>query len=123
MNPTRCRPGDLALLLKGVFAGSTVTTIELESEELLREIGVIDRPVWRVDRFLDWGCGEDPDAMRLRLAPDSALLPIHPQPDPCEIKGEGTGRGADCCSSGWETSGMPQWIRPLVRRRCAICLT
>jgi hypothetical protein len=88
MNTPRCRPGDLALVIKGLFAGSMVTTIELAPEELLREIGVIDRPVWRVDRFLDWGCGEDPDASRLPLAPDSALLPISPEPEPCEIERE-----------------------------------
>ena len=85
---TRCRPGDIALVIKGLFAGSVVTVIELVSEELLREIGVIDRPVWVVDRFLDWGCGDAPDASRLPLAPDSALLPIRPEPDPCESERE-----------------------------------
>ena len=99
MNPTRCRPGDLALVIKGLFAGSMVTVIEQESEERLRAVGVADhcRPLWRVDWWLDWGCGEDPDAARLPIAPDSALLLIRAEPDPCETEREESVPAPDLC--------------------------
>jgi hypothetical protein len=75
---TRCRPGDLAIVLRGLFTGSAVTVIELAEEELLQYLGVVDRPCWVVDRALDWG---EHDELRWPLAPDRALLPIRPEPD------------------------------------------
>ncbi len=80
---TRCRPGDLALVLRGLYTGCLLTVIELADEELLDEIGVTDnsRPCWVTDKPLDWG---DQDQFRWTLAPDSALLPIRPEPDPLD---------------------------------------
>jgi hypothetical protein len=83
----RCQPGDLALVLRGLYTGSVVTVIELADEELLDEIGVADnsRPCWVTDKPLDWG---PHDEFRWALAPDTSLMPIRPEPDPYEIEHE-----------------------------------
>jgi hypothetical protein len=84
---TRCRPGDLALVLRGLYSGSVVTVIELADEGLLDEMGVAgnSRPCWVTDTALDWGPN---DEYRWTLAPDVSLLPIRPEPDPCEVERE-----------------------------------
>jgi hypothetical protein len=80
----KCRPGDLALVIKGTFAGSVVTCIRLESDHKLDALGVAlqSRPTWLVDKSLEWGCGENPDHTRMPYAPDASLLPIRPEPEP-----------------------------------------
>jgi hypothetical protein len=83
----RCRPGDLALVLRSPDWGKLVTCIELigEDERITFGIGDDNGPVWRIDRkcmWADWGRGglEIP----LPYAPDSALMPIRPEPDPLD---------------------------------------
>lgn len=83
----RCQPGDLALVLRSPDWGKLVTCIELigEDERITFGIGDGNGPVWRVDRecmWADWGRGglEIP----LPYAPDSALMPIRPEPDPLD---------------------------------------
>jgi hypothetical protein len=86
----RCRPGDLALIVRGMFAGSLVTCIRLETDETLDELGVAlhSRPTWLVDRPLEWGLGTDPDHVRMPYSPDASLLPIRPEPEPDERETE-----------------------------------
>ena len=50
----RCQPGDLALVLRGLYTGSVVTVIELADEELLDEMGVADnsRPCWGLSELV-----------------------------------------------------------------------
>ena len=83
----RCQPGDLALVLRSPDWGKLVTCIELigEDERITFGIGDDTGPVWRIDRkcmWADWGRGglEIP----LPYAPDSALMPIRPEPDPLD---------------------------------------
>jgi len=83
----RCRPGDLALVLRSPDWGKLVTCIELigEDERLKFRIGDNNGPIWRIDRecmWADWdrsGLGN-----ALPYAPDAALMPIRPEPDPLE---------------------------------------
>jgi hypothetical protein len=84
----KCRPGDLALVIRGTFAGSLVTCIRLESDQKLDALGVAldSRPTWLVDKSLEWGLGANPDHRRMPYAPDASLLPIRPEPDECEIE-------------------------------------
>ena len=93
----KCRPGDLALVIKGRFAGSLVTCIHLESDEKLDALGVAlhSRPTWFVDKSLEWGCGANPDHTRMPYAPDASLLPIRPEPNPCETEREESVRAPD----------------------------
>jgi hypothetical protein len=88
----KCRPGDLALVIRGTFAGSLVTCIRLESDQKLDALGVTldSRPTWLVDKSLEWGLGANPDHTRMPYAPDSSLLPIRPEPEPdeCETQRE-----------------------------------
>lgn len=83
----RCRPGDVALVLRGLYAGSVVTVLELADKGLLDELGVADnsRPCWVTDKPLDWGFD---DEYRWALAPDISLMPIRPEPEPSEIERE-----------------------------------
>ena len=83
---TRCRPGDLALVIKGLYTGCVVTVIRLADEGLLRELRITDRPCWLTDKWLDWD--ETLDGVHWPIAPDTSLLPIRPEPDPCEIEHE-----------------------------------
>jgi hypothetical protein len=83
----RCRPGDLALVLRSPDWGKIVTCIELigEDERITFRIGDGKGPVWRIDRecmWADWSHGglEVP----LPFAPDAALMPIRPEPDPLD---------------------------------------
>jgi hypothetical protein len=48
----RCRPGDLALVLRSTDAGKLVTCLALadESERVRFGIGNTNGPVWRIDR-------------------------------------------------------------------------
>jgi hypothetical protein len=84
---TRCRPGDLALVLRGLYAGYIVTVIELADEELLDALGVAEnsRPCWVTDKELDWGFD---DEYRWALAPDISLMPIRPESEPDEVDHE-----------------------------------
>lgn len=72
-------------MLRGLYTGCVLTVIELADEELLDEMGIADnsrsRPCWVTDKLLEWG---DQDQFRWTLAPDSALLPIRPDPDPLD---------------------------------------
>jgi hypothetical protein len=82
---TRCRPGELALVLRGLYTGSVVTVIELADEGLLDRLCVAEdsRPCWVTDKLLDWGHN---DEYRWALAPDVSLMPIRPAP--CEVERE-----------------------------------
>jgi hypothetical protein len=56
----KCRPGDLALVIRGTFAGSIVTCIRLETDEKLDALGV------KLDKLAD--------ATRRDQLDDSGLL-------------------------------------------------
>lgn len=78
----RCRPGDLAVVLRSTDAGKLVTCLALADE---RERGAFDiaadnGPVWRIDRCCMWN-NWDEGEIPLPYCPDSALLPIRPQPE------------------------------------------
>ena len=83
MHPTspRCRPGDLAVVLRGTYAGAIVNCIALalEGERASFDIADNNGPVWRIDRCMLWNSGDG--KIPLPYAPDSALLPIGPPPD------------------------------------------
>ena len=67
-----------------------MTCIRLESKRQPDQLDVAlgSQPTWRIDRKLDCGREDGPDHKRLPLAPDSALLPIRPEPDQCEVDHE-----------------------------------
>jgi hypothetical protein len=80
---TRCRQGDLALVIRDTDAGKVVTCVELLNarERLLLGVGDSNGPVWRIDRdcmWADWA--EEGREIPLPYCPDSALVPIRPQP-------------------------------------------
>jgi hypothetical protein len=77
---TRCRPGDLALVLRSSDAGKIVTCIALLTNEERAELEIADSngPVWRIDRECVWNDWDE--GVMLPYAPDSALLPIRPEP-------------------------------------------
>ncbi len=81
----RCRPGDLALVLRSPDWGKLVTCIELigEDERITFRIGDGNGPVWRIDRTCMWAdWSRSGLEVPLPYAPDSALMPIRPEPDP-----------------------------------------
>lgn len=90
MSVLRCRPGDLVLVTCGEKNASKVTTcIALASDEELRAAAITNPPrypVWRVDRPFGWVRKSQPRvlAFRVPFAPDSALMPIRPEPQPAE---------------------------------------
>jgi hypothetical protein len=91
----RCRVGDLALVIRDTDAGKVVTCVALADESERSKLGMGDHngPVWRIDRDCMWadhsrGGLEIP----LPYCPDSALMPIRPEPDE---EHEETTRGAD----------------------------
>jgi hypothetical protein len=80
----RCRPGDLALVLRSTDAGKLVTCLALADERERAAFNIADSngPVWRIDRdcmWADWS--KSGVEIPLPYAPDSALLPIRPEPD------------------------------------------
>jgi hypothetical protein len=77
----RCRPGDLALVLRSTGAGKVVTCLALltETERAALDIGDSNGPVWRIDRECVWNNWND--GVMLPYCPDSALMPIRPEPD------------------------------------------
>lgn len=79
-----CRPGDLALVLRSTDAGKLVTCLKLLTEQERATIGISDDngPVWRIDRECVWNDWDE--GMMLPYCPDSALLPIRPEPDPLD---------------------------------------
>ena len=78
----RCRPGDLALVLRSTDAGKLVTCLALITEQERATIGIADHngPVWRIDRECVWNDWDE--GVMLPYCPDSALLPIRPEPGP-----------------------------------------
>jgi hypothetical protein len=80
----RCRSGDLALVLRSTDAGKLVTCLALITEQERATIGIADHngPVWRIDRECVWNDWDE--GVMLPYCPDSALLPIRPEPDPLD---------------------------------------
>src|ERR1700689_1434875 len=79
----RCRPGDLALVIRDSDAGKVVTCVELADEYERATLGISDSngPVWRIDRHCMWADGSQSGReIPLPYCPDSALVPIRPQP-------------------------------------------
>lgn len=79
----RCRPGDLALVIRDTDAGKVVHCVELASatERAAFGIGDSNGPVWRIDReclWADWRQGGRD--IPLPYCPDAALVPIRPKP-------------------------------------------
>jgi hypothetical protein len=80
----RCRPGDLALVIRDSDAGKVVTCIELADESERSKLGMCDLngPVWRIDRDCMWADHSSGGLeIPLPYCPDSALMPIRPEPD------------------------------------------
>jgi len=80
----RCQPGDLALVLRSTDAGKLVTCLALADERERAAFNIADDngPVWRIDRECVWNDWDE--GMMLPYCPDSALLPIRPEPDPLD---------------------------------------
>jgi hypothetical protein len=82
---TRCRPGDLALVIRGREWGKAVVCIELSSteEQKANDVTYPKSPVWRIDRPLKWAATMRPGVVKLvaPYCPDDALLPLRPSPD------------------------------------------
>jgi hypothetical protein len=76
----RCRPGDLALVLRSTDAGKLVTCLALlsEGERAALDIADSNGPVWRIDRECVWNNWDE--GVMLPYCPDSALRPIRPEP-------------------------------------------
>jgi hypothetical protein len=85
----RCRQGDIALVIDGARKdlGKMVTCLEPVPAGFYRDdlppgtrqqIDPTLGPLWRVDRPISWG---DQGQALMRLAPDSALMPIRPEAD------------------------------------------
>ena len=83
-SPLRCRPGDLALVIRDTDAGKVVTCVALadESERSELRMGDLNGSVWRIDRDCMWA-DHSPGGLEIPLpyCPDSALMPIRPEPD------------------------------------------
>jgi hypothetical protein len=82
----RCRPGDLALVIRDTDAGKIVHCLELASatERAAFGMGEDNGPVWRIDRecmWADWKQGGR--ELALPYCPDAALVPIRPEPQEC----------------------------------------
>lgn len=80
-----CRPGDLAIIIRGPNLGLSLTCLELAP--CPPELGAWAEgdPVWRVDRKLTWTLWGDidgrPGMLGTRCVPycsDSRLMPIRP---------------------------------------------
>ena len=69
-----CKPGDLALVVKGRNRGKVVTCVRLLNGGTQLEHGVIrdDEAVWELDRVLSW-----PEGAAAAIC-DHALMPIRP---------------------------------------------
>jgi hypothetical protein len=80
---TRCKRGDLALVIRDTDAGKIVTCIELLSarERLVSGVGDSNGQVWRIDRDCMWADGrQEGREIPLPYCPDSALVSIQPGP-------------------------------------------
>ena len=82
----RCQRGDLALVLRSTDAGKVVTCLALADERERAAFNMADDngPVWRIDRECVWNDWDE--GMMLPYCPDSALLPIRPEPDPLDAE-------------------------------------
>ena len=71
-----CKPGDLALVVKGRNRGKVVTCVRLLNGGPQLEQGVIrdDEAVWELDRVLSW-----PEGPAAAIC-DHGLMPIRPLP-------------------------------------------
>lgn len=95
-----CKQGDLALVIAGWDAGKTVTCLEAlpagwvrddlprgYRQPILAELG----PLWRVDRLIEWDASDESHIRKrgvstaIHVIPDSALMPIRPEPDEDEL--------------------------------------
>ena len=82
-----CRPGDLALVIRGRSRGAVVTVESLvRSGEIVTTSGGsamligTSLPGWHVDRELLWGIQPFGEPVSAKIAPDSALQPLRPLP-------------------------------------------
>lgn len=90
MSAPRCKPGDLALVIKGRQTGKTVKVIApAPDEEVIEAIrivmgvkfkSVIDQgQLWRIDLPITWSNMADPNSgCMVAYAPDNNLVPITP---------------------------------------------
>lgn len=90
MSAPRCKPGDLALVIRGRQRGKSVTVLApATEEEVLENIykvlgvrfgGVMNRgQLWKVDLPITWsGLGHPDKVCMVAYAPDENLLPITP---------------------------------------------
>jgi hypothetical protein len=77
----RCRPGDLALVLRSTDAGKLVTCIQLATKAERDQYHIADHngPVWRIDRECMWADWRRAGIeIPLPFSPDAALMPIRP---------------------------------------------
>jgi len=80
-----CKPGDLALIIKGCNTGKAVTCVRLAGPQLstpngprMTMFGM--RPIWEIDKSVVWASKHDGDVL-LPYMPDECLMPIRPEPD------------------------------------------
>ncbi len=84
----RCKPGDLALVVKGPLnSGKLVRVIALEDPPASHMILRCHRgETWRVDQLMHWGVVPGQSLYQWPHAPDSCLLPIRPEPDDVDAR-------------------------------------
>lgn len=79
----RCKPGDLALVVRGTQTGKMLTCERLENPPA--RFSLEHSPIWKVDRDMPWGRTLE-DARWIPYAPDDALMPIRPEPDDVDTR-------------------------------------
>ena len=69
-----CKPGDLALVVKGINRGKLVTCLRILNGGTELEHGIVrkDKAVWEIDRALSW-----PEGLAAAVC-DEAIMPIRP---------------------------------------------
>lgn len=90
MSAPRCKPGDLALVIKGRQTGKTVSVLRAaDKDEVLEAIRKVlgirfadvanQGQLWAIDLPITWsGMGASGKSCMVAFAPDDNLLPINP---------------------------------------------
>jgi len=96
-----CRVGDLALVTRATLPenlGRMVTCLRVERPKTLMHSSLDGEVIWRLDETLTWYLA-DGTQLKIPYAPDSALLPIRPEPDEDEDEAS---RSLETVSHVWE---------------------
>lgn len=90
MSAPRCKPGDLALVIRGKQTGKTVSVLRAaDKDEVLEAIRKVlgvrfadvanQGQLWAIDLPITWsGMGTNLAVCMVAFAPDDNLLPINP---------------------------------------------